>query len=281
MNKILITMGLPASGKTTFAKEYSATNTKKGYRNNSYLVQHLCVDEDKYGNKRKNTIEAVISQTINDGADEVIIDGLFLNKNDIDKVLSIINHCISDDYDCEIHYWIPNKDKCLHNDIGRRNQNSSITIKNSIMEEPTENDLENLKNKYELIKSIKLIKHEIITKPSWKVFSDENSIRVEDDHYLYSASWSLGGNRRDCWGGDWSISGDSQPDDFSSLDELLEKICQNISFLQYKNIKSQCVSVDEYSEHDYYGGCVEYARYRCDLEQLYNILQEKGLIDSK
>jgi hypothetical protein len=60
----------------------------------------------------------------------------------------------------------------------------------------------------------------------------------------------------------------------SELDTLLEKVAPNISFLQYKKITNECISTKDFSEGDYYGGCVYYSQYVLDVKSLFDILKE-------
>lgn len=277
MKKILITVGLPASGKTTFAKEYVKKYHKYSqydYGNTNYKVAHIDIDllKDFRYNEDKDVI-SIIKEKTEYGADEFIVDGLFLSTEDVIQVLEAMipqNQC-----KVEIHYWLPDIQKCLHNDIGRRLKKSSITIKNANI---SKIDIEEIKFKIGL-EDIVLIEHEVVEKPFWKTQSDLLGIYISDEKYLESDSWSVGGTWCNCWGESGEISVDNQPTTFAAFDEILEKICPQISFLQYNNLYSACVSVDYFDDGDYYGGNVTYAYFKCDLELLFNTLQEKGLLN--
>ena len=49
-----------------------------------------------------------------------------------------------------------------------------------------------------------------------------------------------------------------------------------ITFLQYKKLYANCVTVEERSSSDYYSNTRE-AFHRCDLEKLYNMLNDMGI----
>ena len=66
--------------------------------------------------------------------------------------------------------------------------------------------------------------------------------------------------------------------DFVEFDELIEQVCPNISFIQYKNVYRKCVVQKTRTDCDYYGGSKEKAWWECNLKDLYKILLEKGLI---
>jgi hypothetical protein len=42
---------------------------------------------------------------------------------------------------------------------------------------------------------------------------------------------------------------------------------------------NECVTIDEYSENDYYGGTEYKARYKLDVRKLYDMLRERSLIE--
>jgi hypothetical protein len=85
------------------------------------------------------------------------------------------------------------------------------------------------------------------------------------------------------WGsytGDTGIIDAESPVDFIEFDYLLEKVCPQITFLQYKNIMNKCISIEEECDRDYYGGCSTRAYYKCNIPMLYNLLIERGLFDN-
>lgn len=172
------------------------------------------------------------------------------------------------DANFEIVWWKPDIESCLHNDRGRRKVDSKITIENIEFEEPSEE----LVNKYK----IKVTKKEVVKKPNWKVWAQEKGF---DDDKLKSSSWCLGGTSGNCWGDEKSIiSSDPQPISFTEFDNLLEKICPAIGFLQYKKLYNETVTTEIKGDGDYYGGYVEYANYICNLSKLNEMLIEMGLI---
>lgn len=67
--------------------------------------------------------------------------------------------------------------------------------------------------------------------------------------------------------------------EFVELDSILEKVCPNISFLQYKNICNKIINSDTRSEGDYYGGSVTYGYKYFNVRSLYDALVEKGLYE--
>ena len=72
---------------------------------------------------------------------------------------------------------------------------------------------------------------------------------------LVSEQWVSGGKRGgNCWGdsADELVIADDPPTEFAVLDELLELVCPNITYLQYRKLQKHIHRV-EYTEYEYYG----------------------------
>jgi hypothetical protein len=87
-----------------------------------------------------------------------------------------------------------------------------------------------------------------------------------------------GGSWGDCRGNKGSVPGGPETE-FVEFDSILEKVCPNISFLQYKNICNKIINSDTRSEGDYYGGSVTYGYKYFNVRNLYEVLVEKGLYE--
>ena len=277
-NTILL-MGLPASGKTTFA----INECSRGYLN-SYRRLDLDKLMQDYKKRRCNqnlTADEILEKIIKDYFSKTyipyIVDGLFLCNNDVINFLKILKivfkHKIKD---IEIHYWEPNVEACLWNDQFRRDKDSSITIKNAMFEKP---DVKLIEQETGI--TIKIMQHQVIRKPLYQVYCDKNQIILNNDRYLHSDSWCLGGTWGNCWGDRGTISSESSPSSFEEFDNIIEKFCPDISFMRYKKIYNQCVSTGTSSENDYYGGSSNRAYYICDMKELFNQLLELKLISEK
>jgi hypothetical protein len=103
----------------------------------------------------------------------------------------------------------------------------------------------------------------------------ENDLYKVNGKYLESQSWCLGGKSYDWHGSEHYLSAEN-PLNFDEFDELLEKICPQITYLQYKKIYAKCVTMEERSASDYYTQARE-GFWKCDLEKLYEMLEEMGL----
>lgn len=283
VKKLLILIGLPASGKSTFAKEYK----HQIEMNNDYLqwnekktVEIIDCDEIMEDDLNKNyLLDKIVEQTdVFDSNEAIIVDGLFLTNEHIIDYLNKLqcDHSLAEIDSIELHYWIPNIDKCLWNDKHRRIKDAKITIKNAIIEEP---NLILIKEKIKGI-NIKLIKHEIDKKPSWKVFADKYNISLTNGSKMGSKedSWCLGGNWVNYLGNSGYVEAESQPTNFEDFNKLIEKINPNINFLHYNKLYNKSVNVETYGEDDYYGGHTEHAYFICNVDKLYFELIELGII---
>lgn len=258
---VLLMVGLPGSGKTTFAKKYECRL--------SYKVIHLDDLKDEWLNRNKSQVEILKSEITHHIAESLVIDGLFLTNKDVLEVLQMIVDYFSL-ISVEIHYWEEDRDTCLKNDGGRRSKSSNLTIQNALFEKIDINMLkEALKND-----NIKLINHTVKLKDDWYLYFKQHSDIKQSNGKLCSSTWCTGGSVGNCFDSSlFSISAD-EPIEFTELDNLLEEICPNLTFLVYKKILKECVSTEKSSESDYYGGHTNYLNWVCDLKKLYEILNE-------
>lgn len=293
--KITILWALPASGKSTYAAKHDARKNyykrsriidldrlfknKPTYIENAYdfvardVLDHIEWYQRYYPTHNNKT------DLINDkGEIPIILDGLITTNENAKKLIEAIKKDFSNreaytiykenpsELIFEIVFWEKDIDSCLWNDFGRRKVQSRITIENLPFEEPSK----------ELLKefNINLIRKLIVRKSAAKLWMHA----TVGSESLKSSTWCLGGNGKNCWGDEWTIHSTSQPASFREFDDLLTNICPSITFLQYKKIYEESVSIEESSEGDYYGGNADYACYSCDLEKLYQSLLEMRLI---
>lgn len=262
-----IMMGLPGSGKTHYTKEHE--NRHAGIY--AVVLDELS-DIRVYG--KRHSMEELVQL----GADKyyryaqtILLDGPFFTN----EHLRVALHAVAQEYGVvtvTIHHWLEDRETCLKNDGGRREVPSSITIQTATYERPNANWL-NEQLAGNDVHVIKVVEHTVKLKPDWLRFW--RPIKWHEDGMMYSMSWCTGGCWNDCWGGSSPVSPED-PYDFKELDELLEKIAPNLTFLQYKRIQRECVSIHSSSERDYYGGVVHRAQWKCNLEKLYEILHEYG-----
>jgi len=267
--KVTILWGLPGSGKTTYAEQTSG----KSYRS----MESCIIDVDNIGRYcQKYQHHTVDSQVGQDTVgklhyfDHVIVDGLVTTNDVAARYMRAIKESAGDKYviDFEIVWWTPDREACHHNDQGRRANLSTHSIDGMMFEEP----LKQLAKEFKAV----LVHKTVVRKPMHKAWSVK--VGQGDQDEFESESWCLGGTHRNYNGDTYVTSPSPQPASFTRFDELLEEVCPTITFLQYKKICRECVTVKEYSESDYYGGTVNYAKYVCDTKKLYALLVELDIV---
>ena len=105
---------------------------------------------------------------------------------------------------------------------------------------------------------------------------------IDKSKYPISVYWLTGGQTGgSCWDEGphvyHSRTGTPEPE-FEALDRILEELCPDIKFLQYKNIYNQVVKTTTMEDGDYYGNTSNYGIKYCYLEELYKKLCEKNLL---
>jgi hypothetical protein len=86
--------------------------------------------------------------------------------------------------------------------------------------------------------------------------------------------WVSGGTSGgSCWGGVAEQRGSDPEADFDSLDEILEELFPNITYLKYKKIE-KLIRTYDYNIPEYYGNCTTYTVNYIKVEELYNFFVE-------
>lgn len=95
--------------------------------------------------------------------------------------------------------------------------------------------------------------------------------------------WTTGGmTGGSCWGDDANQAVEAEPEpEFSDLDKVLEVLCPNISFLQYKKLCAEVVERDSDTNHEYYGNYYYKGIKRVHLKKLKSFLEENKLWTEK
>ena len=275
--EIHILMGLPGSGKTTWRKrnEFKINNSHSYYHNSLDCDEYLIENPDEYNFGRYNTIIDVIKEKFNVDPDKFMcIDGLITTNKQVKEIISLINKKVRkkyidiiDDFRIVIHHWRENRDNCLYNDKYRRDKSCKASIMNLSLDDPYGYDFES-----EIEVSIEY--HDVMKKT---IYEGEFEPISRNDNTIRSNTWCSGGDWADCWGNRGSCKVED-PVAFTELDDLLERICPNLTFLQYKKIEKECIEIETMYDHDYYGGCQQDSYYECNLKKLYETLMEMGLI---
>jgi hypothetical protein len=283
MITIVVIGGLPASGKTTLANEYK---NKKVFR------------MDDYRDCSEKEIKLKIRMFFADFHDrfkrdtnysqcKFIVEGLFTTNDDVKKLLEYIEGNSSFDIvsKVEIVWFKEDRLQCIVNDTYRlrRHKKSTKTILN-LPYEPIDLSLyKDYRFKFNLIEK------DVYAMEDWQKFAKKFDINLTTrPRYYYTENageerflvgydtWEKYGTRNNCWGHVRDVEME-EPTEFTELNDLLEKVVPNITFLQYK--KLDCVVFDEDIDiGDYYssvtGGCNV-----CDIKDLYERLVELELFD--
>lgn len=274
IKKLMILVGLPGSGKTTFAKKFQDTY------NGREIVKYVDLDMISQM-KRYQRVEgfSLFEKAVNSGyasylygisydSSIVIIDGLVTKSSEYSLIIrSYMN--VHNVKMVEFHYWYPDIESCIWNDRGRRVQSSEDTIKGITIDKP---DVKVLKEEFDI--PIHLEYHSVIRKPVYSVIAEENGIHLEDGKYLTSCSWCMGGTSWG-WDGEKQPISAEEPSEFEELDDFLLKVAPTLTFLQYKKIRNTCVTMKEIESNDYYSDTTS-GVWLCDMSKMFSLLEEWG-----
>lgn len=271
--EIVLCVGLPGSGKTYFLKNNYPNNRSTFDEDYEFLSDDDKIDIVKtIGNRARSNFHYL---KIYNELRPIIIDCLITTNSELNKVVDkiyeiSIKEDVSDRIHFVIHFWKENRELCLYNDRGRRREKSSeISIRNLPLEYPIVN---NSDIDYEIIE------HDVIAAPSLNIYFNKYKDSYKNDFVLTSESWSAGGSWGNCWGNSGTISPDPVPQ-FTVFDDMLEQLCPDISFMTYKKLYNETVTVEERSENDYYGGTEYRHYYKCDLEKLHKMMVDLNIIE--
>lgn len=151
--KLIILIGLPASGKTMWAKNYEKSNPNCKH----IEFDKVCIIDPIYYSY-ENAITGELTKWKN--YNTIIFDFMFYSNHIINETIGYSkNYNITE---VELRYWIEDKKMCLYNDRLRaeaenRKFTCERTIKNRKIERP---DIDYLKSNYQDIK-FSLIEHEV------------------------------------------------------------------------------------------------------------------------
>jgi len=310
--EVHIAVGLPGSGKTTWMKAKSEeVKYPEGYSENScirnqvYESWYIDIDytlgstthRDSVISNGKLDVKRLLSYStclstswIHEDPIYVWIDGLALNTDDVlyymrglsDMVDPIKQMYIGGPapfkWNIVVDQWKCDREQCVINDklrLGTRLMASNVTIQNAEYRMISEEELMKAVLDESLnINDVKVVYHDVYKVEDWQIALDRHG---DEDiaRYMYSPEWCLGGTWGNYLGSRGTVDADS-PLENTVLDELLEEICPNITYLQYKKLKDRCVTLKEKEESDYYGGSTRYASWRTDLKVLYETLTSWG-----
>lgn len=271
---INILIGLPGSGKSTFGNKMANNRHDMLIKFDDYIKEGKMASYDEIW-KDTFKYQTFFCPYF------VILDGMFLTNSSRKSVIqSLIDYVEQKKtykgycYRIIYNFWNEDRETCLHNDKGRRSVDSSITIKNAPYEPVDVDYIEKDIKDYIFDHQVK--NHTVVRATVYDKFFQSYGSTSEPD-IMKSEEWTLGGTTRDYNGHTVEFLKEQTPD-FVEFDELIEQVCPNISFIQYKNVYRKCVVQKTRTDYDYYSGSEERAWFECNLKDLYKILLEKGLI---
>lgn len=301
-----ILMGLPGSGKTTYANflkygkssnqiDFANTNMldisqpfDKFSKNNAYVFDLDSIYK-KLIKQNKKINNRVMGRVLNDIYEETysiprseitVLDGLILNHDDCKMFIDIFLFDLIGSHfktlnKIIIDYWTPNIDICIWNNSGLRKKDAKHSIKNLKISKP---DIKKLTDEYGGELEIQLLEHQIVKKPDFRILADsldKNNWQVFGK-YIYSDSWCCGGTGTRCDGSIYFVDPEDKPD-FIEFEVLIENLFSDISFKAFKELYSYAVNTETFKNSDYYLN-VDESRYVCDLEKLYKKAKEIKII---
>lgn len=243
--KLLFTVGLPGSGKTTCLE-----NLRKDYENCGESV--LIIDGDSFDdlNKLLDYVETIVK--FNE-YDNVYVDGLFNDKILQNKIATKYRYIVER---FGFIYFIPNIENCLFNDNLRdREKKSRILIKNMKVDKPDN----------ELIYTTKEVKKYNIIKIMSENL-DEKGIFISDNGEINGETISLGGDWKDCWDRGGTIEADDVTELCYETFPLYYDLCDILKI--DPDTYDYIVEEDEWCETDWYGGSYDEMSYKININYL-------------
>ena len=277
--EINVLMGLPGSGKSTWRIKNEPKNIYSCRCSSFCCDDYMWNPNSDYNYGRYKTIPEIIKHylRIDNTYDFVCIDGLITTNAQVQEVIDVIHTCLpryknNEDFEIVIHHWKEDREACLFNDKYRRELSSETSIKNLPLEDPKD-------YKFNSIINVRIVYHDVIRKNVYEGIFEPLSIYNGFDGILKSTNWTTGGTWGDCWGNLCECVPEKQPE-FEQFDELIERVAPHITFIKYKKLYNNCVTVETDFEYDYYGGCCYKSYYKCDLRKLYDMMVEMNLIEN-
>lgn len=110
--------------------------------------------------------------------------------------------------------------------------------------------------------------------PDWQIYANKNfpEMQFSNSGLLKSSTWSMGGMSGNCWDNVMTYSEANPQPNFDELDLILEKVDPDILYVEYKRIVRECVTFEDSSYSEYYGGRSNYRCYVLNFAKLYELL---------
>src|ERR1035437_5014514 len=122
-------------------------------------------------------------------------------------------------------------------------------------------------------------KGKLVAEPYRLWGDDGNGQTNKGNMHEYKVEWITGGaSGGNCWGDSAEHVIESDPEPELDLTALFEKVCPNMTFLQYRKVMKDIVVQSNRMEHEYYGNYTEYSIKIVQYRVLYNKLVECKVI---
>lgn len=283
---IQILMGLPGSGKSTYAKKH-LTRYKE-------MTRDVLVDLDSVIGAFENdwynaAFDALYNRDLNKPDQmlcefydyNIVFDGTIVNKSQVAAIKTACENYFErySHYQYKLnfvlHIWEEDRLECLNNDAHRVALDKfAVSLADTIKTTKYENNFVEGEYGFDNI-----IWHPVYHYDEFDEFMDicksvADWYSLNEDKFTFrSREWSNGGTWCDCWDNTGYIDAES-PKEFDEFDKILEKACPNISFMQYKRLKNDSVKLVNYTDRDYYGGSESKSYWECDLKKLFEGIKE-------
>ena len=99
-----------------------------------------------------------------------------------------------------------------------------------------------------------------------------------DSPYTFHVTWTLGGTAGNYTGNVYTVNAELEPDEPKEFDQILENICPNLTFMQYKAISREVMQRREVRHSDYYGGSTTEGDKGFYIKDLFEALDKRGLL---
>lgn len=249
MTELVITYGLPGSGKTSLSK--------KLYNNHIYIDMD-CIQRSNNNNADRIKEQLIYQLKYNKTRDK-IIDGLITTNESLLQVIKIAKSI--HDYQIKVIVLREDRENSLLNDEYRnRNQKARKSIETMPYDKIDES----------LFKKVNFYYYDTYRLKEYEKLAIRYNV-CSNNEYLFSESWCLGGIGNSYTGDTWGISSEEEKE-FIELDNLLETVKPDITYLRYKKLIKECVTKEKIDTSDYYENSTS-MRWKCDLEKFFNFLE--------
>lgn len=269
-NEVHILVGLPGSGKTTYAEQQ---------KNENSLILHVddAVERiQRLGQSvtiKKALLYAMGDENVNLSYtyryEKIIVDGLFLKQEEVEKVIEFFTEYLNE-FTVFIHQWNEDRDTCIKNDQWRREETSLGLIHNA---EYKGIDLAKLQESFKDENKVNIhpviVSHLVELKPEW---ARKYGHIIDADGKLKSREYFLGGVSGNCWDSSMSYMEGEEIRPFTELYDFLEAAFPYLLLKDWKAIEKEVVSEERWSVPEYYGGSSKYFRWVCDVKKVYELL---------